>query len=184
MSEKITLTPDQIVSRKSGWVQYIDSNGTQRKIRSSLVAISEESDEAVAEGEGDTAPPQMSPTLEQAVDQDAGKTDEERIVSKAKSKRAVKTNGQAVRSIGGKTFDLSRYERTKAPGGGVSYHNGDEVANLLNGKDLDAVYKTVAAKTKTEENDLRKKYKHLNAGMQRMNLGNRLRKVLIPKAAR
>ncbi len=172
MSDKITLTPDQIISRKGGWITYIDSNGTQRKGRAKGIMV---------QGE-------MPPHVEAAIEKGPTPSEEKEMAAAKKSKakaKAKKTNGSAggVRTIGGKSFDLTRYEKVKAPGGGVSYNNGDQVATLLHGKDLDAVYKLVAQKTKTDEKELRSKYKSLNVGMQRMNLGNRLRKVLMPKAA-
>lgn len=170
MSDKITLTPDQIVSRKSGWITYIDSNGTQRKGRAKNFVV---------QGE-------MPPHVEAAIEKGPTPSEEkEMAAAKKKAKTAKKStagNG-SVRTIGGKSFDLSKYEKVKAPGGGVSYNNGDQVATLLHGKDLDAVYKLVSQKLKVDEKELRSKYKSLNVGMQRMNLGNRLRKVLMPKAA-
>lgn len=108
------------------------------------------------------------------------------VKAKAKTKTAAKkakTEGGAVRTIGGKPVDISKYEKSKAPGGGTSYHNGDAVAEKLQGKDLETVYDIVARALKVEVKELKSKYKHLNVGMQRMNLGNRLRKVSLPKAA-
>jgi hypothetical protein len=63
----------------------------------------------------------------------------------------------------------------KTAGGNVSVNNGDAIAASLIGKDLDAVYAAAAKTLKEDEKDLRAKYKHLNPGMQRMNLGNRMR---------
>lgn len=103
---------------------------------------------------------------------------------KTAAPRVKKDGEKAVRTIGGKPVDISRYEKAKAPGGGTSYNNGDAVAERLAGKDLDAVYSIVAKALKVEEKELRAKYKNLNVGMQRMNLGNRLRKVAIPKEAK
>jgi hypothetical protein len=105
---------------------------------------------------------------------------------KAPAKKAapaprVPKEGGSVRTIGGKPVDISKYEKSKAPGGGTSYNNGDAVAERLQGKDLDAVYEIVAKALKVDASELRKKYKALNVGMQRMNLGNRLRKVALPK---
>lgn len=95
----------------------------------------------------------------------------------APKKKAAATNDSgAKRTIGGKAVDLTRYEKAKAPGGGVSYNNGDQVAKQLQGKTLDEVYGIVAKKIKAVEKELRSKFAHLNAGMQRMNLGNMLRK--------
>lgn len=171
MSDKITLTPDQIVSRKPGWITYIDDKGTQRKGRAKNFVI---------QGE-------MPPHVEAAIEKGPTPSEEKEMASaaKKKAKAAKKSTGGngSVRTIGGKAFDLSKYDKVKAPGGGVSYNNGDQVATMLHGKDLDAVYKLVAQKTKVDEKELRSKYKSLNVGMQRMNLGNRLRKVLMPKAA-
>jgi outer membrane biosynthesis protein TonB len=97
----------------------------------------------------------------------------EKIVAKAAKK---KSTAKGVRTIGGKEVDLSKYSKVKAPGGGVSFNNGDSTAKKLEGKTLDEVYKIVAKDTKQEEKDLRAKYKHLNPGMQRMSLGNMHRK--------
>ena len=69
----------------------------------------------------------------------------------------------------------------KTAGGHVSIDNNDALAKKLRGADLDAVYKQAAKVLEETEKDLRAKYKHLNAGMQRMNLGNRMRAVLNAK---
>lgn len=69
----------------------------------------------------------------------------------------------------------------KTAGGNTSIDCGDDLAKKLRGKSLDEVF-AFAAKTLDEaEKDLRKKYAHLNVGMQRMNLGNRVRAVLNAK---
>lgn len=99
---------------------------------------------------------------------------EEKTVAKAKAK--AKSTAKGARTIGGKEVDLSKYNKVKAPGGGVSFNNGDSTAKKLEGKSLDDVYKIVAKDTKQDEKALRAKYKHLNPGMQRMSLGNMHRK--------
>ena len=48
-------------------------------------------------------------------------------------------------------------------------------AFLLRGKSLDAVYKLAAKKLGEDEKKLHGRYQHLNLGIQRMNLGNRIR---------
>lgn len=98
----------------------------------------------------------------------------EKTVATAKAKK--KSTAKGARTIGGKEVDLSKYNKVKAPGGGVSYNNGDATAKKLEGKSLDDVYKIVARDTKQDEKELRKKYAHLNPGMQRMSLGNMHRK--------
>jgi hypothetical protein len=52
---------------------------------------------------------------------------------------------------------------------------GDQVAEMLRGKELDGVYKVAAEYLAEDEAGLRKKYAHLNPGGQRMTLGNRMR---------
>lgn len=53
---------------------------------------------------------------------------------------------------------------------------GDEVALLLRpAETLDDVYRIAAKYLGVPEDELRAKYKHLNNGQQRMNLGNRMR---------
>ena len=71
----------------------------------------------------------------------------------------------------------------KTAGGHVSVHCGDEVAEKLLGKSLDQVYAMAAKALKEDEKALRAKYKNLNVGMQRMNLGNRIRGALQKAAA-
>lgn len=81
----------------------------------------------------------------------------------------------------------------KTAGGNKTIDCGDKLADRLRGKDLEAVY-TEAAKvlnTALEEGDdavtvksLKGKYGKLNVGMQRMNLGNRMRAILFPRAGK
>jgi len=53
---------------------------------------------------------------------------------------------------------------------------GDPVAVMLReAGDLDGVYKIGAKYLNTTEEELRARYKHLNNGQQRMNIGNRMR---------
>ena len=106
---------------------------------------------------------------------------------KAKSKKAgtvvvVKRSRdfKRIKRIGDKEHkvDLTKYATVISAGGNSSLDNGDEVAQLLRGKTVDEVYKVVAKHTEESEEQLRHNYGHLNAGMQRMNLGNKLRAAL------
>jgi hypothetical protein len=84
--------------------------------------------------------------------------------------------------------DYDRYTKheIKSPSGRKALDVNDEAANLLRGQDIADCYFITAkniAKTSGEnpedvEAALKEKYKNLNVGMQRMNLGNRLRKAL------
>ncbi len=73
--------------------------------------------------------------------------------------------------------DLSRYKigEDKTPSGRKTVDIGDKTAELLRGKSLDQIYKLAAKKLGEDEQQLRERYKHLNPGMQRMSIGNRLR---------
>lgn len=69
----------------------------------------------------------------------------------------------------------------KTAGGNASIHCGDETAQKLLGKTLDECYAIAAKISEETEEALRAKYGHLNPGMQRMNLGNKIRGVLNAK---
>lgn len=80
-----------------------------------------------------------------------------------------------IKRIGDQKHDLTRYETVIAASGNTSLDCGDPLAAALRGKSLDDVYKAAAKELREPEADLRKRYAHLNPGMQRMNLGNRMR---------
>lgn len=88
---------------------------------------------------------------------------------------AVESTGKSTDALRQKAPTYVHDKEKRTAGGHVSVHNGDEIANKLIGKDLDQVYTMAARTLKEDEAELRKKYKHLNIGMQRMNLGNRMR---------
>lgn len=113
-----------------------------------------------------------------------GKGKEQMASKKKAAKKAVKkaSNGALIRTVAGREHDISGYEKVKNASGHTSYDNGDDVATKLRGKTLDEVYVYAAKQLKEPEKDLRTKYKHLNPGMQRMSLGNRLRKIANAKA--
>lgn len=74
--------------------------------------------------------------------------------------------------------DLSRYhfdKEKRTAGGNVSVDCNDPIAEQLRGLPLDAVYGAAVGHLGVPKPDLIAKYSHLNVGMQRMNLGNRIR---------
>ena len=96
-------------------------------------------------------------------------------VAKAPAKKAKPSGNAAERLV---PADLETYVKDsehKTAGGNVSIHCNDAVANKLLGKTLDQCYAIAAKAIKEDEKVLRAKYKHLNVGMQRMSLGNRMR---------
>lgn len=101
--------------------------------------------------------------------------------TKAALERAVKKVEEKNKSLGKGVVPLEvhrAYQRVPDKKGKVHVCNGDEVARLLLNKDVNEIYEIVAKKTGVSEKELRAKYHTLNLGMQRMNLGNRLRKAL------
>lgn len=73
---------------------------------------------------------------------------------------------------------LKTYTRTKLDDGTVAVDNNDDVAQMLRGEPLDECYKVVAKKVGSQVAELHTRFNHLNNGMQRMCLGNMLRKAL------
>jgi hypothetical protein len=74
--------------------------------------------------------------------------------------------------------DTSEYVESRAASGAKTKNNGDVVATGIAGATLDEIYELTAEALDTTDKELREKYGHLNQGMQRMNLGNRLRGVV------
>lgn len=68
-----------------------------------------------------------------------------------------------------------RYEVCLSASGKKSKDNADEVAIMLRGKTLDEVYEIAESRLIISAEELKARYAHLNAGQQRMNVGNRLR---------
>lgn len=93
----------------------------------------------------------------------------------------------AVSKIGNvmKGADLTKYVKgaAKTVNGNKTHDTGDRTAERLRGMPIDAVYVEAAQVTGTPEGELRARYQSLNLGMQRMNLGNRIRAALRAKDA-
>ena len=79
--------------------------------------------------------------------------------------------------------NMSKYVR----GLGLTVHGNrtididDKVAKMLRGSDVKEMYQIAAKALGEPVRALQKQYGHLNIGMQRMNLGNRMRKALRTK---
>lgn len=101
-------------------------------------------------------------------------------VMRAKTTVPSNIDGRRIKRVGTKKYDLTEYEAVKSAEGNSSLDCGDPVAEKLRGKPLDDIYGQAAKTLGESERSLRKRYSHLNAGMQRMNLGNRLRAAVLP----
>lgn len=108
---------------------------------------------------------------------------EEKNMNTEEENQAAETTEEkpkTVRTIVGNPVNLDHYEKTTIKGedGKVIAHKidiGDETAVTLREKTLDEVYEHAAAVIGVTVDELKAKYQHLNAGQQRMNLGNRIR---------
>lgn len=87
-----------------------------------------------------------------------------------------KTEGRIANTVF--KLDNFQYSGCKTVSGRRCFDVGDEVAQMFRGEDLDDVYSAVAGYLATTVEALKARYAHLNIGMQRMNLGNRLRKAI------
>lgn len=109
-----------------------------------------------------------------------------------KAKASKKAKGKGKKADAGSTAKGPQVLRQYAPkyhkdtekktaGGHVSIDNDDRVAKVLRGATLDEVYERAAKVLQDKDGKpftvkaLKAKYAHLNSGMQRMNLGNRMR---------
>ena len=79
--------------------------------------------------------------------------------------------------------DATRYEWHTNSSGKRVYDNGDNVAADLREMSLEDVYAFASRELRVATDVLRARYEHLNNGMQRMNLGNKIRKARKDKAA-
>lgn len=73
---------------------------------------------------------------------------------------------------------IDGYTKVKSVNGNASLDNNDRVAVSLRGGTLENVYETAADALETTVEELKASYSHLNPGMARMVLGNRIRAAL------
>lgn len=175
----------EIVSVTGGWTTYKD-NGEEKKARNSLIRPATPEDIAKAQAAKSPAPAPVkpaAPVVTPMFDKPKKSTGKPKTLETASGEKVV-THDSLVQP------DYSRYVKhdIKSPSGRKALDINDKVADLLRGHDISdchyIVAKNMAAvkgETRTAdeiEKELVKQYQHLNVGMQRMNLGNRLRKIL------
>lgn len=90
-----------------------------------------------------------------------------------KARKATQGKGPSVLKTYGKQY--ARPKGVKTAAGNQVVDSGDKTAKELRGKTLEQVYARASQVLKESVPALKSKYKHLNDGMQRMNLGNRIR---------
>ena len=74
--------------------------------------------------------------------------------------------------------NTDNYTSARSSSGSKSQHNGDAVAQALQGATVDEVVKLGAEILECTQKDLRERYEGKNDGMVRMNIGNRIRGVI------
>lgn len=103
------------------------------------------------------------------------------VKARARDVRIADEGGLTNRRVGDRKYDCSRYVRkvngklNLSNSGNATMDNGDALAKKLRGAALEDVYEEAAKVLGESVSVLQAKYKHLNPGMQRMNLGNRMR---------
>ena len=94
------------------------------------------------------------------------------MTEEKKETTAAATEGETKTTV---VANREAYKQTRSASGAKSLSNGDEVATAMEGMNIEEVY--TLAKEVTGE-DYQDRYAKLNVGMQRMNLGNRIRGVI------
>lgn len=108
-------------------------------------------------------------------------SDGSQVKARERDVRIADEGGISNRRVGDRKYDCSRYVRklngktNLSASGNATMDNGDQLAKSLRGVELDEVYAQASKVLGESQAALRAKYAHLNPGMQRMNLGNRMR---------
>ncbi len=145
--------------------------------------MNEQPNAAVTEAPNAPAPSKAKPPKAPKPKKEAKKSAPKKAAkaSKKAKKGGKEPEGPAVLATYAPNYHKDTEKKTAS--GNTSIDCDDELAAKLRGKSLDDVY-TMAAKVLAPDEtlaSLRAKYKHLNVGMQRMNLGNRMRGILNAK---
>ena len=174
MTKQATYIPTNstitVVAVNGGWTTIKFADGTEKKVRNGQLS------EVVVGPDRRQSQPVKKETKVEAQTQETSKpTPPVRVAAPAHFVGEVAPGKQA--RIKDTRFDLSRYyiSDTKTSTGRRTIDCADEVAAELRGLPIDEVYAKAAATLGMEESVLRSTYGHLNIGMQRMNLGNRIR---------
>ena len=96
----------------------------------------------------------------------------------AKEKPAEKEAGSTFHNLSARRADYQKTVTGKGKNAIRSIDCGDDLAEGLRTLPLDKVYSKASKALGVTAKSLKEKYGHLNNGMQRMNLGNRLRAAL------
>lgn len=171
MTKQATYIPTNstisVVAVNGGWTTVKFADGTEKKVRNGQLS------EVVVGPDHRQSQPAKKETKVEV--QTSKPTPPVRVAAPAHFVGDV-TPGKAAR-IKDTEFDLSRYyvSDTKTPTGRRTIDCADDVAAKLRGLPIDEVYELAAQELGMDVVVLKATYGHLNVGMQRMNLGNRIR---------
>lgn len=182
-----------IVSVNGGWTTVVDEMGSEFKVRNGALApqVSAEDEKIAVEHRNVVAQTVKEKAIEayfndaheedfevekeECDDPDHNDVKEDFIDDKPTENR--------IRRVKDATYNPENMRKLTSSNGNLSYDCGDSLARRLEGKTLEEVYTIASDELGVSQPSLKKKYEHLNAGMQRMNLGNRIR-AAASKAAR
>ena len=155
----------QIVSTNGGWTSIRTQDGAERKVRNGEL----------------TEPVMLTGEVAKLAEQKAAKVAKTPKAPKAPKARrepmplSERKNGKV------DALYLQFYQKVKAQRGDRvvrTMDNGDLVAQKMRDLTLQQVYTHAAKVLSTSERALRERFEHLNLGMQRMNLGNMVRRAM------
>lgn len=151
----------EIIAVNGGWTTVRDQAGTEKKVRNGAL----------------TEPVEITaPTTAKLVKAKAEKVAKEPKAPRAKKPLNERLNG-VVESLYLQFYQ--GYTTTRKDGTKVrSMDKGDSVAQSLRGLSMEEVYKQASKVLHMGVLDLQARFSHLNPGMQRMNLGNMIRKAM------
>lgn len=170
---KLALTGSvhKIAERKGAWVRAFMGDGSIKAFRGTQFTYVDAPDTAVtaeeAFGAANSKRPVQVPTNAASAPKKARET-----APRARKPLNERKNGVV------DTPYLQFYKAYRQPNGVLSVDNGDDVATKLRAMDLARVYAYAAGLLNESVDGLKARYEHLNPGMQRMNLGNRIRAFL------
>ena len=171
MTKQATYIPTNstisVVAVNGGWTTIKFADGTEKKVRNGQLS------EVVVGPDRHQSQPTKKETKVEA--QTSKPTPPVRVAAPAHFVGDV-APGKVAR-IKDTKFNLSHYyiSDTKTPTGRRTIDCADDVAAKLRGLPIDEVYELAAQELGMDVVVLKANYGHLNVGMQRMNLGNRIR---------
>lgn len=173
MTKQATYIPTNstitVVAVKGGWTTVKFADGTEKKVRNGEIS-------GVVVGPDRRQPESKKETAKMET-QAAEAKKPTPPVRPAPAHFVGDVAPGKVAKIKDTKFDLSRYyvSDTKTPTGRRTIDCADDVATQLRGLPIDEIYEHAAEATGIDVALLKVTYGHLNVGMQRMSLGNRIR---------